>query len=420
MTNRTLSPTLILSCFLASCLEIYDFVLFVFLGKILHNNYLGFLDNETATLIGYALFSIGFIFRPLGSLLFGYIGDVYGRKTALTLSIALMGSASLIMVILPPYAVLGLGACYIIVLVRIIQGLSVGGEFSGAIIFAVEHSAANRVGLVAGIISAGGACGVLLAKLVTGFLLAPGMPEYSWRFAFLLGFSLSGVSYFIRRRLRETPIFNESKKFKFPILVGLKKCKIESFAALFAAAANGAAFYFGSVYLTGFLTQIHPDMNFNFVSPLISITVALLLPIFGMLSDNFNRNIYLLVTSLIMAVIALIVPKLLVEASDIVSIWMLLLLYAMAAALTIGGINIFAVEIFPPAYRMSTSSLFYSLGMGLIGGTVPMVASLLRRWLGDNPLIIGGYISVICLLAAVGSILVHLKQRKISLMLQNR
>ena len=222
--EKYLSKKIVASCFLASCLEIYDFTIFAFFAPIFQKNYFVFLSEESMLVITYLLFAIGFIFRPVGALIFGYIGDVYGRKKTLVVSVSLMGACSLIMFLLPPYQVIGIASCYIIVIIRIMQGLSVGGEFTGALIFAIEHTGSKNIGIVGGIMSAGGAAGILLANLVSGIIQHPMFPESFWRIAFLLGFSLSIVGYIIRSRLSATPLFITPTVFKDVILpIGLMR-----------------------------------------------------------------------------------------------------------------------------------------------------------------------------------------------------
>ena len=241
-----LSKKVIVSCFLAGCLEMYDFVLFGFLIKVIHNNYLSFLDKNIATIIAFAFFAVGFIVRPIGALIFGYIGDVLGRKKALVMSVSFMGIASLSMSLLPTYEAIGIVSCYLIVLIRLIQGLSVGGEFSGAIIYAMEHFNKKKAGLVGGIVVGGCIIGVLLAMIVSKIVQNPLLPEYSWRFAFLVGFGLSIIGYFVRSRLLETPEFLSSlkDKAKIPILEGIKNHPKECLGTVVIAAANGINFYF--------------------------------------------------------------------------------------------------------------------------------------------------------------------------------
>lgn len=298
--SKILSPKILFSCFLASMLEIYDFVIFGFLSAVLHKNYLTFLDAETAIIVTYAFLAIGFVFRPIGSLIFGYIGDVKGRKSSLVTSVSMMGLASFIMFALPTYQTIGVLSCYIIVMVRIIQGISVGGEYTGAIIFAAEHCKENNTGFITGIVTAGAASGVLLAIFVGKMLSNPIMPEYSWRFAFLIGFGLAIVGFFIRKKLSDTPEFLDIKKAKLPLLEGMPQHKIESIASTLGAAANGAVFYFGTVYLFKLVKSIRIEGDFSYIPLLVSVVAIVTMPIFGLLSDKVNRKSYIIFSMLLM------------------------------------------------------------------------------------------------------------------------
>ena len=408
--KEQLNKKIVLTCFLASFLEIYDFVIFGFFAPVLHKNYLIFLDQSTATLASYALFAVGFLFRPLGSLIFGYIGDVYGRKISLVISVSIMGTASLIMFILPSYNTIGILSCYIIIFIRILQGISVGGEFTGALVFAVEHCKKN-VGFVAGIITAGGACGALLANFVCKILQHSALPDYSWRFAFLVGFGLSIVGFFIRRRLTDTPVFQRDSNSKIPLLEGFKHYKTESFATFCVSAANGTTFYFGSVFLGVFIKNNKPEIEVAFISTLVSITVAVFVPIFGFISDFIDRKKFLMISSLVMGGYSLIALNAILKTDSIVILAILVFLYAFFAAMMIGSINIFAIEIFPVKQRMSCSSLFYSLGMGVIGGTVPIVSSYIIQYFGMSSYLMSIYIAAICFMSFLGTFLVYKKQQ---------
>ena len=125
-----LSKSVLFSCFFAGCLEMYDFVIFGMLASVINKYYLSFLE-DSGMIAAYMLFAVGFICRPIGSIIFGHIGDRYGRKRALVLSVSMMGFSSLALSILPVYKDIGIISCYILVLIRIIQGISVGGEYSG-------------------------------------------------------------------------------------------------------------------------------------------------------------------------------------------------------------------------------------------------------------------------------------------------
>ena len=411
INQNALSPKILFSCFLASCLEIYDFAIFGFLSVSLHKNYLSFLDVGTATLVTYVFFAVGALFRPIGSLIFGYIGDVYGRKTALVSSVSLMGLASFTMCVLPSYEMIGLWSCGLIILIRIVHGISVGGEFTGAIIFAVEHSRQNKAAFVASIVGAGGACGVLLANIMGKMLQNPSLPSYSWRFAFLIGFSLAIVGYFIRKQLSDTPMFEKTKKYRMPLLEGLKNYKTECFGAFAVAAANGTVFYFGTVYLMQLMSNIHKGFDFSFIPIIVGSTTAICLPIFGIISDRINRKLFLIISSIFMGFYVIFSLKLMSNTEDMNFIKLLSLGYGVFAAMMIASVNVFAIEIFPVAFRMSCASLFYSLGMGFIGGTVPMVSSYIVTHFGNSAFYISSYIACICILGAIGTFIVMRKQK---------
>lgn len=401
---------IIFSCFLASTLEIYDFVIFGFLSKPIHENYLSFLDEKMALFVTYIFFAIGFLFRPIGSLIFGYIGDKYGRKKALVTSVSMMGACSLVMCILPPYSYLGILSCYIIILIRIIQGISVGGEFTGAIVFTMEHVKKCK-GLAVSILSAGGACGILLASFVSYIIQQDIFPENSWRLAYLLGFSLSLIGYFIRKKLHDTKEFLDAKdKKRIPLFEGLKEYKLESLSTFLVAAANGITFYFGSVFLSKHLNAIKGNQDYGYISLLVSGTMFIALPFFGYISDKFDRKNYQICTASIMSVVAVFLINQITFSSSHSSIVILSIMYTVCGAMMIGGINIYAAEIFPTNIRMSCMSLFYSLGMGLIGGTVPMIATYITSNYKNAEYVLGGYIGLICTLAALSVYMVKLKK----------
>lgn len=411
--EKKLSRSIILSCFIAACLEIYDFTIFGFFAPILHKNYLSFLDESTATIIAYALFAVGFVFRPLGSVIFGYIGDKYGRKTALVISVSLMGSASLGMCILPSYEMIGIWACYIIALIRIIQGISVGGEYSGAIIYAVEHFDKKNAGIIGSIVVAGCLSGVLLANIVSGIVKLPSIPEYSWRLAFLLGFILSLVGFFIRKKLRETPVFllHGASDAKVPLLQGLKEYKFEAISTILIAATNGVNLYYVVVYLPGYLKQT-TGLDLWFL-PIITTTIlALLSPLFGWLSDQIGRAKIVAIGLGSVTIYSFIMLSLVKQYPYVESICMIFAIHAVLYAIQAGTMNILVVEFFPARYRFSCAAFCYSIGMGVIGGTSPMIAASLVNKFTNSTLILSSYVSIIALLGLLSLCIVNTKNKR--------
>lgn len=380
MENK-MSNKVIFSCFLAGCLEVYDFTIFGFLASTIHKNYLSFMDSESALIVTYGLFAVGFIFRPLGAIIFGYIGDKFGRKKSLILSVSIMGISSLGMFLLPTYNVIGITSCYLIVLIRALQGISLGGEYSGAIIYAVEHVNKKRVGLVGAFVVSGCLLGVMLAKFVVSVLESPSLPEYSWRFAFLMGFCLSLIGYFIRNNLSESPEFIELARSKegyskIPLLEGIKSFPIEVLAIIILIGTNGVNFYFVVIFLPDYLKKTN-EIDIGSLSLLTTIIPAIFAPIVGWVSDKLSRGT-VLVTGLGLLILYTIfsLPTIL-QSANIQTIGLLILGYALLFSIQSGTVNTYSVEIFPTKYRFSCGAFCYAMGMALIGGTTPMIATLL-------------------------------------------
>lgn len=381
--SKSLSHKVLASCFLAGCLEIYDFTIFGFLASTIHKNYLSFLSETNALIVTYALFAVAFVFRPLGSIFFGYIGDKHGRKAALVSSVSMMGSAALLMAILPPYATIGIISCYFIAFIRIIQGFSIGGEYSGAIIYAIEHFDKKKAGFVGAIVISGCLVGAMLARLVSTIVQNPALPEYSWRFAFVLGFFLSLIGFFIRSKLTESPEFTAiSKKNKLrnriPLLNGIRTYPIEMISTTLLVGANGVNFYFIAVFLLDYI-KIHNQVDIGYVSLLTTIVPAILAPIMGIISDRWHRGKMLLLGIALLGCYNIIALPMLFTAHDTFTVGILLLGYAALFSIQSGTINTYSVEIFPTECRFSCGALSYALGMALIGGTSPMVAAYLTR-----------------------------------------
>lgn len=413
MKENKLTKSVIASCFLAGCLEMYDFIIFGFFAPVIHKNYLSFLDSKSSLVITYALFAVGFLFRPIGSIIFGYIGDIYGRKPSLVLSVTLMGMASLGMFLLPSYELIGISSCYIIALIRILQGISVGGEYNGAAIYAIEHVDKKNIGLVGATVTAGSTLGVLLATFISKLLQNPFLPSYSWRFAFLIGFGLSIVGYIIRNKLRESPVFQEmaiARKSGAPIIQGFKFHKTEFLAAILASGANNASFYFILIFVPNYLKS-NLSFNVDFIGLLMTSIMFILIPFAGWLSDKIGRTKLVIGSCLGMAFYNLVFLNLILSVQDPVYVAIFAIICAITISLLIGTINVFVLEIFPVRYRFSCASLGYSLGVAIFGGTTPMVLSLIGEYCGKNPLYLGGYVSLISIVGAFGGFLIFLKQR---------
>ncbi|NRB10848.1 MAG: MFS transporter [Rickettsiaceae bacterium] len=411
-TNK-IPISVIASCFIAGGLEMYDFLIFGFLASVIHKNYLSFLDKDMALIVTYLFFAVGFFFRPLGSIIFGQIGDRYGRKIALVLSVSCMGIASLTMSLLPSYELIGIAACFIIVLVRIIQGLSVGGEYSGAIIYAMEHIDKKNVGIVGGTVLCGCTLGVILAFIVSKTLQSDSLPSYSWRFAFLLGFGLSIVGYFIRRKLRETPIFQASAslRLKLPLLYGLKKLKIKMLSAVCLAGASNANFYFAMVFIPNYLKGEQLG-NTGFSGLFLISLMFCMVPVVGWLCDNISRRNIIALSILMIGLYDLFFLSLVMNTADSQLVTLYTIFYAMLLSVVLVVSNVLILEVFPVECRFSCGATSYSIGAALFGGTAPVICSLIVKTYEYNVFYIGLYIAFVSLLGLGGALVLFPKRSK--------
>jgi MHS family proline/betaine transporter-like MFS transporter len=311
--------------------------------------------------------------------------------------------ASLSMALLPSYSAIGIVSCYIIVLVRIIQGISVGGEYSGAIIYAIEHVNKKNVGIVGAIVLSGCVSGVILAFIVSNFLQTAWLPEYSWRFAFVLGGGLSFLGYFIRRRLKETPIFQASKAsiLKAPLLEGLKTQKLKMLAVIFLSGTSNANFYYAVVFVPNFLKNQTGNTTF---SGLFFVTVMfLIVPFIGWILDRLNRGKLLFISCMLIAIFDWFYLTLLHNETNILLLNIITISYAIVLSFVFVTVNIYVLEIFLPQYRFSCGATSYSLGAAFLGGTAPMICSLIVKTYDNNLLYLSGYISLISILGAIAS-----------------
>jgi MHS family proline/betaine transporter-like MFS transporter len=307
---------------------------------------------------------------------------------------------------LPPYSVIGVASCYLIALVRILQGISVGGEYSGAIIYAIEHFNKKDAGLVGGIVVSGCLLGVMVARLVSTILQNPDLPGYSWRFAFLLGFGLSIIGFFIRKKLTESPEFIANKKNKIPLLEGIKNYPLEMIAATLLVGVNGVNFYFVVVFLPGFLKGKN-GIDIGYISLIITIVPAILAPLVGWLSDKANRGKVLLTGVGLIGIYSIVCLPIILKLENHITVALLILGYAALFAIQSGTLNTFSVEIFPARFRYSCGAFSYAVGMAIIGEVPPMIAALLTT--KDDIRYVVLYVVFITFLGLLGGSLVVFK-----------
>jgi MFS family permease len=392
--------------------EWYDFYLYgslaVFFGKKFFP-----VGNETAQLLAsLATFGAGFGVRPLGALVFGHIGDLIGRKYTFLVTMAAMGLSTALIGFLPTYAQWGLVATGLLVGLRLLQGLALGGEYGGAATYVAEHVPDSKRGYYTSFIQITATAGFFLSMLVIG-LTRTGFGEeafadYGWRIPFLLSFLLLAVSLYIRMSMRESPLFARLKqegkvsrnpfKESFGNRTNLRYVLIALFGA---TAGQGVVWYTGQFYALTFL-QATLKVDWKTAYWVMAIALFLTTPLFvffGRLSDKIGRKKIMLggcalaaltYVPLFMAMKHFANPDGLPKADPAqVNVPMLVLLVVIQmvyVCMVYGPIAAFLVELFPTRIRYSSMSLPYHLGNGWFGGFLPLIATAVTAsdWAKDT------------------------------------
>lgn len=382
------SSKIITAAMMGNSLEYYDFTLFVFLAPIISPLFFPSDDKMVSIIATLGTFAGGYLMRPLGAIAFGYLGDRYGRKRALTLSIMLMAIPTFIMGLLPTYESIGVLAPTALILLRLLQGFCTGGEYNGAGIFVVENVEPNKAGFAGGIISASSAIGAFLGSMVASLCTLQMMPSWTWRLAFLFGTVVGFIGFYIRRRITDvylTELLNKKKQqTRFPLIEVIKNnpssilCTIG--IAAFAGIVYNISMKYVSVYLTVF--QKWTPSEALFVMSFGIISYILLTPLSGWLSDKFGEKV-IMATGAAATFLGIYSLLSLLTSPSLVSVIFAQFSLVLLAAWSQGPMNLFMAKLFPAETRYSGLAFSYCVGMAIFGGTTPMIATFLTNWTGS-------------------------------------
>ncbi len=391
----------VLASFIGTTIEWYDFFLYGTAAALVFNKlFFPTIDSLAGTMAAFGTYAVGFFARPLGGIIFGHFGDKLGRKSMLVTTLMMMGVATFLIGVLPTYEQAGVLAPVLLIALRFIQGLGVGGEWGGAVLMAVEHGRACRRGFHASWVQAGVPIGLLLATAV--FNLFSSLPEkqflaWGWRVPFLLGILLMAVGLFIRLAIVESPVFAQMKAAKsesrIPILEVITKYPRNVILAMGARFAENAFFYIFTVFVLSYSTERlglakSTVLNGVLVASAIQFFV---IPFFGALSDRVGRRPVYIGGAIFLALFAF--PFfMLVDTKSTAAVWLAIVIGLIGHSAMYGPQAAFFSELFGTSVRYSGASLGYQLASPLAGGLAPLIATGLLKWSGGHPWPIAAYL----------------------------
>ena len=411
-TERNSIRQVVAASFIGTTIEWYDFFLYGTAAALVFNKlFFPKAEPSSGTLLALATYGVGFAARPFGGIIFGHFGDRVGRKTMLVLSLLIMGVATFCIGLMPTYAAIGIWAPVLLVVLRIAQGIGVGGEWGGAVLMSVEHAPEGRRGFFGSWPQMGVPAGLFLSTVV--FLIVQettsdeAFLSWGWRVPFLLSAILIAVGMFVRLRLYESPAFQRVKdsgtEAPMPILDVLRKYPREVLLAMGMRLAENGTFYILTVYV---LVYGNEELKLPKSTMLWGVVIAALIglvaiPFYGSLSDRVGRRpLYLggAGFSLLFAFPFF----LLLNTKTALLIWLAIVLGVnVGHDLMYGPQAAYFAELFGTRVRYSGASLGYQLASVFAGGFAPLIAAALLKWAGWTA--VAGYMALMAAITVVAT-----------------
>lgn len=387
----------ILAAVSGNIIEWYDFALYMFLAPVLAKNFFSEDDHLTAMLSTFLIYAIGFFIRPLGSIIFGHLGDRLGRTKTLKLSILLISLPTIGIGLLPSYEHWGIFAGLTLALLRVIQGICIGGEFAGSMIYLTEMASGDKRAFLSSMANNGSNFGILCATLVAAFTSSI-MPEaefyaYGWRVPFLIGGIFGLLGLWLRRDILETPVFEslstQKRLHKFPVLAVFRHHKKAMLNICLLLVMSSIGSYVLLEFMSTYLNQyfgysLKSALQIQSVYNLITFGLVV---IAARYSDRYGRKPLLMTSALGYIILAIPCFYLLKTIGSAIFLLPLVIFYCIEQATTPATI----VELFPSASRYTGISISYNTTMAIVSGTAP----LLNTWLVakfNNPMVIAYYL----------------------------
>ncbi|HCT2505639.1 TPA: MFS transporter [Aeromonas dhakensis] len=414
--NRQDYKTLSLAA-LGGALEFYDFIIFVFFAVVIGELFFpADIPEWLRQFQTFGIFAAGYLARPLGGIIMAHFGDLIGRKRMFTLSIIMMALPTLLIGLLPTYAVLGIAAPLLLLLLRILQGAAIGGEVPGAWVFVAEHVPARRIGVACGTLTAGLTAGILLGSLVATSInrgMSPSeVSDWGWRLAFVLGGVFGIVAMYLRRWLHETPVFAEMQANKalaeeLPLKTVLRSHKGSVVISMLLTWLLSAGIVVVILMTPTYLQKVHG------ISPADALTanslaiLALTLGciVYGRLIDALGSGPTFMLGSLLLAGASYAFYHGL--ASDTSQLVPLYILAGFTVGI-VGAVPYVMVNAFPAVVRFSGLSFSYNVAYAIFGGLTPMLVTL---WMKSDMLAPSHYVVSLSVLGFAIGLWLWLQQR---------
>lgn len=378
--------------------EWYDFFIYASAaGLVFGQLFFAPAGEGFAQVLSFITVGISFLFRPFGAFLAGHFGDKYGRRVVLMITLILMGIATTLVGLLPTYTTIGIAAPILLILLRILQGVSAGGEWGGAVLMAVEHAPRAKRGLFGASPQMGVPLGLLLASGILALmaLIAPGEAflQWGWRVPFLLSFVLIIIGYYVRRRVEESPVFTElaerKEETRMPIVQLFRKhALLVIIAALVFAGNNAVGYMTTGGYIQRYATDPKGPIGLATADVLGAVTLSavtwlLFTFLSGWISDRIGRRTTY-IAGWIMQLVGVFLLFPLVNTGSIVMLTLGLVILTVGLGFTYGPQAALYAELFPASIRFSGVSISYAIGAILGGAFAPTIAQAIVQATGST------------------------------------
>ncbi|HEY6433381.1 MAG TPA: MFS transporter [Acetobacteraceae bacterium] len=403
----------ILSCLIGNFMELYDFTLYGFFAIFIGQAFFPSTNPVVSLLSSLATFGVGFVMRPIGGLVMGAYADRFGRKGALIVTMALMALATGVPGLLPGYAAIGVWAPIGLVLCRLVQGFSTGGEWGGAVIFMAEYASPGRRGFYTSWMQVGVAlgslCGATSAWILTAALDTQSLHVWGWRIPFIIGFLLLPIGYYLRSRVDETPAFERLVTAKAvaraPVRAAFSSQKKAMLVVCGTSMIWNAGGYVLLVYLPSFASQVlKVDLTLALAATMIGTVVrAVFTPVIGRLSDSLGRKPIVQTANL--AFVLLVYPLFVWMKSDpgFASLLATSIIAGILMAMVAGAGPVMLTELFPTRLRSTPIGIGYNISAAIFGGFAPFICTWLVRQSGQP--IAPTYFLLVCALVSLFTVM---------------